>query len=86
MERDKKIEALVQTMADCCDITGHAEKLKAHTIHYNAVLGTIMQQVVDCAYFIRDYSSDKSFGMLRSFTIIPGAGVHDVHLNQVSVR
>jgi hypothetical protein len=54
---------LVQTMADSCTFADEAEELKQCSERDQDTINQILRQVMECAYFIRDYCRDKSFGM-----------------------
>jgi hypothetical protein len=53
---------LVQTMADSCSFADEAEELKRCSERDRDIINQILRQVMECAYFIRDYCN-KSFGM-----------------------
>lgn len=48
-------------MADACSFAEDAEELKDHSEQFHTIAGKILQQVMECAYFIRDYGKDTSF-------------------------
>lgn len=52
------------------DSSGTAEdpnQLNGFINHYYTVLNAILQQTVECAYFVRDYANDRSFGERSRF-------------------
>jgi hypothetical protein len=55
--------ALVRTMANSCSFADEAEELKNRSKIDQDIMNQILHQVMECAYFIRDYCRDESFGM-----------------------
>lgn len=53
---------MVEAMADACSFAEQAEPLAELSKHQRAVVNLILQQVIECAYFIKAYCKD-SFGM-----------------------
>jgi hypothetical protein len=54
---------LVQTMADSCSFAEEGEELTKRSKRDQDIINQILRQVMECAYFIRDYCRDGSFGM-----------------------
>lgn len=60
IERDRKIDRLVNTMNDVYAFVHDAEPLKAVKCH-ESTLACMAQQTTQCAVFIRDYVKHKDF-------------------------
>jgi hypothetical protein len=50
-------------MGDTCSFADEGEELKKRSKRDQEIINQILRQVMECAYFIRDYCRDKSFGM-----------------------
>jgi hypothetical protein len=61
-ERDAAIDHLVEVMNDVYDFVHEAEPLKKIESQ-KQIVALITQQTTQCAYFIRDYSTNKNFCM-----------------------
>jgi hypothetical protein len=61
---------LVQTMVDSCSFANEAEELKKRSERDQEIINQILRQVMECAYFIRDYCRDKSFGMWNPLVLL----------------
>ncbi|KAG9308623.1 hypothetical protein JVU11DRAFT_11731 [Chiua virens] len=59
-DRDDQITRLAGTMSDVLAFVHDADPLKADRAHVEP-LKLLTQQVMECAYFIRDYAEHKSF-------------------------
>lgn len=59
---DDKIKGLVLTMGDSCSFADNIEELKHRSDQFHTIAGQILQQVMECGFFIRDYCKDTSFG------------------------
>lgn len=64
--RDMAINELVISMAESCKIINEADALGKDSTHHQGIIQRFSQLVVECAYFIRDYAKDRSFGEGRS--------------------
>lgn len=71
--RDQSVEQLVIQMNASCDFVDQASPLKDRSEGHKEIIGKILQQVVECAYFVRDYAKDKSFGKFESLVVSPCA-------------
>ena len=60
-DRDENVRVLVEAMARSCEFAQDAKGLKGSPRHA-VIIEKILEQVVECAYFIRDYTRDASFG------------------------
>ena len=63
-DRDQSVSELVVVMAKTCDVVCEAGGLKERSERHKPIITQILQQVVQCAYFVRDYSKERSFGKL----------------------
>jgi hypothetical protein len=58
--RDESVGRLVETMNDTFEFVNEAEPLKIIKSHKQIIV-LIIQQAIECGFFIRDYSSNKEF-------------------------
>lgn len=49
-------------MAQACAFADEADPLRARSKGHDVIIGQILQQVTQCAYFIKGYWQDESFG------------------------
>lgn len=54
--------AVPQDLHESADSSDDPDELTEFIDHYFVVINAIFQQTVECAYFVRDYANDKSFG------------------------
>ena len=59
-ERDDNIGRLLETMSDVYTFVLEADPVKKVESH-KRILAAMTQQTVECAYFIREYATNKSF-------------------------
>lgn len=50
-------------MNDSCSFADDAGELKGRLERFHVTIGQILGQVIECAYFIRDYCQDTALGM-----------------------
>jgi hypothetical protein len=62
MDRDNSIIHLVEVMDDIYLFVQEAEPVKKIKSHCR-IVALMAQQTTECAYFIRDYATNKSFCM-----------------------
>jgi hypothetical protein len=62
MERDEQIIELVGVMNDAYAFMDEAEPLQHVGLH-RILLERLVQQTIECGYFISSYSKDLQFGM-----------------------
>jgi hypothetical protein len=75
--RDKSINHLIETMADVYSFVQEGESLKKTQSHKQILLH-IVQQTVECGYFIRDYARNNNFGMFFVW-IVSDHGISRYH-------
>lgn len=49
-------------MKDSCEFAEQAEPLMQLSRRQSKIVNRILQQVIQCTYFIKEYCRDKSFG------------------------
>jgi hypothetical protein len=49
-------------MAGSCSFADEASELKSRSARDRDIINQIIHQIIESAYFIRDYCRDKSFG------------------------
>lgn len=59
---DEKVKALVDAMHRSCDFVESADDLRRRSERQNLTIIRILQQVTQCAYFVREYCRDERFG------------------------
>ncbi len=67
VDRDSCIVRLVEIMDDVFSFVKEAEPIKKIESH-GPIIGLMSQQATECAYFIRDYATNKS--LCRSSSIL----------------
>lgn len=69
-------------MADSCSFADNAAELNDRSEQFDTIASQILQQVMECAYFIRDYCQDTSFGkrICRLWPYHPDAELISLHL------
>lgn len=55
-------------MNDCCSFADDVAKLKGRLEQFCATVCQLLGQVIECAYFIRDYSQDIALGMYAIYS------------------
>lgn len=61
--RDDAIQDLVETMTKTLEFVNQTEDLTKRYNDYDVRISKLLSQVVECAYFIREYTKDLSFGV-----------------------
>lgn len=59
---DDNVRNLIDEMDKSCKIAEEAAPLKKRSSRFNEILEKVLQQVTECAYFVLNYSGEKSFG------------------------
>jgi hypothetical protein len=62
-DRDVLIQKLVGEMDESCKVAQDAASLRDHSQRSNDIVLKILQQVVQCTYFVKEYCSKRCFGM-----------------------
>lgn len=62
MARDAKLEAMVDAMADACSFAEEAEPLRELPKPQSVTIDRILQQVLECTFFINGYCKKEQFG------------------------
>lgn len=64
VQRDQKISKLADAMIDACSFADEASPLIFYSRSQAEIINNIMQQVVECSYFIKAYCRNNAFGEL----------------------
>lgn len=67
IKSDAKLRDLVDAMKDSCEFADQAEPLMRFSQRESVIVHRILQQVIQCTYFVKEYCRDSSFGR-PSFT------------------
>ena len=62
-DRDLLIQELVGEMDESCEVAQDAAQLRNQSQRSNNVVLKILQQVVECTHFVKEYCSERRFGM-----------------------
>lgn len=76
VDRDEKVEGLIEAMAKSCSFVQQVDFIKERSSRFVTVTKKILQQVVQCTYFVKEYYKNKSFG---GFSVIIHAGFSDLY-------
>lgn len=60
--RDAKLKRLIDAMVDACSFVEPVEPLVKLSKHQSDTINRILQQVIQCTYFIKAYCKNDSFG------------------------
>ena len=61
-DRDKNVKQLLEVMNDVYSFVNEAELVKERVESQKRIVALMVEQTIQCAYFIRDYSADIHFG------------------------
>ena len=61
--RDDTIRQLVEEMDESCKAATEAAPLRGQSGRSNEIVVKILLQVIQCTYFVKEYCSERSFGM-----------------------
>ena len=61
--RDDTIRQLVEEMDESCKAAKEAAPLRDRSSHSDEVVVKIILQIIQCTYFVKEYCSERSFGM-----------------------
>jgi hypothetical protein len=61
-QRDDKVKELVLIMAESCSFADEADILKTYWKKDEEIIDQLLRQLMECAYFIRDYCKDEYLG------------------------
>ena len=67
-DRDKNVKQLLEVMNDVYSFVNDAELVKERVGSQKQIVVLMVEQTIQCAYFIRDYSADIHFG--TSFLLV----------------
>lgn len=70
MELDANLNNLVEAMVNACLFAEQAEMLAALSKHHLIIANRILQQVIECTYFINAYCKNASFGTFCVFSML----------------
>jgi hypothetical protein len=59
---DRSVIQLIEEMDESCRMAREAAPLKERSNHVDKIITQILQQVIQCTYFVKDYCSEQSFG------------------------
>ena len=60
--RDMGVKQLIDEMDESCKMAKEVAPLKERAKHVDKIITRILQQVVQCTYFVKEYCSEQSFG------------------------
>lgn len=63
------MRGLVNTMSESCSFAEHTAELNDRSELFRATIRQILKQVIECAYFIRDYCQDTTSGVQDSIIV-----------------
>ena len=61
--RDDTVRQLIEEMDESCKAAAEAAPLRDHSGRTNEIVVKILLQVIQCTYFVKEYCSERSFGM-----------------------
>jgi len=62
-DRDAGIQQLMGEMDESCKVAKDAASLRDRSQHSDEIVGKILLQILQCTYFVKEYCSERSFGM-----------------------
>jgi hypothetical protein len=68
-ERDTLIQQLIGEMDESCKAAQDAELLRDQSQRSNEIVVKILMQIIQCTYFVKEYCSERSFGMRENIFV-----------------
>ena len=68
-ERDSLIQQLIGEMDESCKAAQDAAPLRDHSQRSGEIVVKILIQIIQCSYFVKEYCSERSFGMRENTSI-----------------
>ena len=62
-ERDSLIQQLIGEMDESCKAAQDSASLRDQSQRSGEIVAKILIQVIQCTYFVKEYCSERSFGM-----------------------
>ena len=70
--RDSKIQGLVKEMGETCSFTVSVDELKNYPVLQDIIV-LMLEQTIECGYFIQEYTRSNFGGMLLVYSRIDGS-------------
>jgi hypothetical protein len=68
-ERDSLIQRLIEEMDESCKAAQDAAPLRDQSQRSREIVVKILIQVIQCSYFVKEYCSERSFGMHENIPV-----------------
>ena len=69
-ERDSLIQQLIGEMDESCKAAQDAAPLRDQSQRSGEIVVQILTQIIQCTYFVKEYCSERSFGMRENTSIL----------------